>query len=103
MDGINCLCESVKCFGVDTSLLGDTGLFSAVDSPASSWNCFHGSVSCSPCLRVYIAPYFPPVGSYGFHSLGGGRRGGGLMGRGAFSMGLSGSGSGSGLGSCRAA
>jgi len=44
---------------------------------------------------VYVALYFPPVGSYGFHSLGG-DRGGGSIGRGASSMGLLGSGLGSG-------
>jgi len=96
VDGIVCLSDPTKCFGVDTLLVGDTGLFSTVDSPASTWNCFHGSVSCSPCLRAYVAGYFPPVGSYG---LGGGRGGGGLVGKGTSSMGLSGLGSGLGSGS----
>ena len=97
MDGIVCLSNPTKCLGVDTSLVGDTGLFSIVDGPASSWNLFHGSVSCSPCLRAYVAGYLPPVGSYGFHSLGGDRggvEGGGSMGRKVSSIGLSGSGSG---------
>jgi len=71
-----CLSDPTKCLGVDTSLVGDTGLFSTVDGPASLWNCFHGFMSCSLCLRAYIARYFPPVGSYGFHSLGGGGEGG---------------------------
>jgi len=83
----------VKCFGVDTLLVGDTGLFSAVDGPASLWNCLHGSMSCSPCLRAYITPYLPPVGLYSFHSLGGGE-GGGSAGGSMSSMGLSVSGSG---------
>ena len=96
MDGIVCLSDPTKCLGVDTSLVGDTGLFSTVDGPASSWNFFHGSVSCSPCLRAYVARYLPPVGSYGFHSLGGGGEGDGSMGREVSSMGLSGSGSGIG-------
>ena len=99
MDGIICLSDPTKCFGVDTLLVRDTGLFSTVDGPASSWNCLHGSVSCSPCLRAYVAGYFPPVGSYGFHSSGRGGGGGGSVGKGASSMGLSRSGSGSGLGS----
>jgi len=72
VDRIDCLCKPVKCFGVDTLLVGDINLFSVVDGSASSWNYFHGSVSCSPCLRAYVALYFPPVGSYGFHSSGGG-------------------------------
>ena len=96
MDGIVCLSDPTKCLGVDTSLVGDTGLFSTVDGPASSWNCFHGSVSCSPCLRVHVAGYLPPVGSYGFHSLGGGGGGGGSADKGTSSMGLSRSGLGSG-------
>jgi len=96
VDGIVCLSDLTKCLGVDTLLVGDTGLFSTVDGPASLWNCFHGPVSCSPCLRAYIAPYFPPVGSYGFHSLGGGG-GGGSLGGGSFSIGLSRSSSGSGF------
>ena len=96
MDRIVCLSDPMKCLGVDTLLVGDAGLFSTVDSPASSWNFFHGSVSCSLCLRAYVAGYLPPVGSYGFHSLGGGGRGGGSMGREVSSMGLSGSGSGTG-------
>ena len=75
-------------------LVGDTGLFSVVDGPASSWNCFHGLVSCSPCLRAYVALYFPPVGLYGSHSLGGGRGGGCSTGGDGSSMGLSESGSG---------
>jgi len=91
-----CLSDLTKCFGVDTSLVRDTDLFSTVDGPASSWNFFHGSVSCSPCLRAYVAGYLPPVGLYGFHSLGGGRGGGGSMGRGMSSIGSSGSGSGTG-------
>jgi len=89
-----CLSDPTKCLGVDTSLVGDTGLFSTVDGPASSWNFFHGSVSCSPCLRAYVAGYLPPIGLYGFHSLGGGRGGGGSTGGEMSSMGLSGSGSG---------
>jgi len=93
VDRIVCLSDPTKCLGVDTLLVGDTGLFSTVDGPASSWNCFHGSVSCSPCLRVYVAGYLPPVGSYGFHSLGRGGGGGGSVGKGASSMGLSRSGS----------
>jgi len=97
VDGIVCLSDPTKCLGVDTSLVGDTGLFSTVDGPASSWNRFHGSVSCSSCLRAYVAGYLPPVGSYGFHSLGGGGGGGGSMGREVSSMGLLGSGSGTGL------
>ena len=88
VDGIICLSDPTKCFGVDTSLVGDTGLFSTVDGPASSWNCFYGSVSCSPCLRVYIAGYLPPVGLYSFHSLGGGGGGGCSMSGGASSIGL---------------
>jgi len=87
----------MKCFGVDTSLVGDTGLFSTVDGPASSWNCFHGFVSCSPCLRAYVAGYLPPVGSYGFHSSGGGGEDGCSMGGGGSSMGSSGSKLGSGI------
>jgi len=96
VDGIVCLSDLTKCLGVDTLLVGDTGLFSTIEGPASAWNCFHGSVSCSLCLRAYIAGYLPPVGSYGFHSLGGGGGGGGSMGRKVSSMGLSGSGSGAG-------
>jgi len=99
VDGIVCLSDLTKCLGVDTLLVGDTGLFSTVDGPASSWNCLHGSVSCSPCLRAYVAGYLPPVGLYGFYSLGGGGGGGGSMGRGASSIGLSGLGSSSGSGS----
>jgi len=99
VDWINCLCESAKCFGVDTLLLGDIGLFCTTDGPASSWNGFHGSVSCSLCLRAYVALYFPPVGSYGFHSFGGGGTGGGSLGGGAPPIGLSGSGSCLGSGS----
>jgi len=97
VDGIVCLSDPTKCLGVDTFLVGDTGLFSVVDGPASSWNLLHGSVSCSPCLRVYVAGYFPPVGSYGFHSLGGDRGGDSSMGREVSSIGLSGSGLGTGL------
>jgi len=99
VDRIVCLSDPTKCFGVDTLLVGDTGLFSTVDGPASLWNCLHGSISCSPCLRAYMAGYLPPVGLYGFHSLGGGRGGGGSVGKGGSSIGLSGSGSGSGSGS----
>ena len=95
MDRIVCLSDPTKCLGVETLLVGDTGLFSTVDGPASSWNCFHGSVSCSPCSRAYIVPYFPPVGSYGFHSSGLGG-GGDLAGGGVSFIGLSGSGSGIG-------
>jgi len=91
-----CLSDPAKCFGVDTSLVGDTGLFSIVDGPASSWNCLHGSVSCSPCLRAYVAGYLPPVGLYGLHSLGGGGGGGCSTSGSVSSIGLSGSGSGSG-------
>ena len=83
----------MKCLGVDTSLVGDIGLFSTIDGPASSWNCLHGSVSCSLCLRAYVARYLPPVGSYGFHSSGGGRGGGCSTSGGASSIGLLGSGS----------
>ena len=78
----------MKCFRVDTLLVGDTGLFSIIDGPASLWNCLHSSVSCSPCLRAYVAPYLPPIGLYDFHSLGGGEGGGGSTGGGTFSMGL---------------
>jgi len=101
-----CLSDPMKCFGVDTSLVGDTGIFSTIDGPASSWNCLHGSVSCSPCLRAYVAGYLPSVGLYSFHSLGGGGGGGCSMGGGGgggcsigrevSSMRLSGSGSGTG-------
>ena len=93
MDRIVCLSSPTKCLGVDTSLVGDVGLFATVDGPASSWNRLHGSVSCSPCLRAYVAGYLPPVGSYGFHSSGGGGGGGGSAGKGASPMGLSRSGS----------
>jgi len=96
VDGIVCLSDLMKCLGVDTSLVGDTGLFSTVDSPASSWNFFHGSVSCSLCLRAYVAGYLPLVGSYGFHSLGGGGGGGCSTSGGGPSIGLSSSGSGAG-------
>jgi len=93
VDRIVCLSDLTKYLGVDTSLVGDTGLFSTMDGPVSSWNFFHGSVSCSPCLRVYVAGYLPPVGLYGFHSFGGGGGGGCSMSGGASSIGLSGSGS----------
>ena len=97
MDRIVCLSNPTKCLGVDTSLVGDTGLFSAVDGPASSWNLLHGSVSCSPCLRAYVARYLPPVGSYGFHCLGGDRGGGCSTGGGESSIGLLEPNSGSGM------
>jgi len=97
VDGIVCLSNPMKCLGVDTSLVGDTGLFSAVDGPASSWNFLHGSVSCSPCLRAYVARYLPPVGSYGFHSLGGDGGGGCSTGGSGSSIGLSESTLGSGM------
>jgi len=96
VDGIVCRSDPAKYFGVDTSLVRDAGLFSTVDGPTSSWNFFYGSISCSLCLRAYVAGYLPPVGLYGFHSLGGGGGGGGSMGREVSSMGLSGSGSGTG-------
>ena len=81
----------MKCCGVDTLLVGDTGLFSVVDGPASLWNCLYGSISGSPYLRAYVAPYLPPIGSYGFYSLGGGEGGNGSVGGSVSSMGLSGS------------
>jgi len=88
VDGIVCLSDLTKCLGVETLLVRDTGLFSTVDGPASSWNFFHGSVSCSPCLRAYVAGYFPPVGLYGSHSLGGGGGGGCSISGGVSSIGL---------------
>ena len=94
MDGIDCRCESAKCFGTDTSLLGDVGLFSAVDGPASWRNSLQGPVGCSPCSRAWVAPYCPPVGSYGVHSSGSGRGGTSSVASSmASSMGLSSSGS----------